>query len=145
MKRWTLGFVFTLDFSHVLLIHKEHPKDQKGFWNGLGGKFETDESIIECVSREIEEESDLRIADWREVGKVYGKDWEMSICTSTYSGAMSDARTMTDEQVHWFPVHDYPSNIKHNLLWMIPICIDALKRDEIDTIVIRYTNSDRWR
>lgn len=144
MKRWTLGFIFTPDFSHILLIHKQHPVDQAGKWNGIGGKFEEGESIFDCISRETKEESDLSVTDWREVGSVSGIDWEMFVCAAVYSKEVSDARTMTDEEVKWFPTNAFPSD-KHNLRWLVPLCVDALKRDEIDTIEIRYTSDDRWR
>src|SRR5688572_8271801 len=104
MKRWTLGFVFNEDFSQVLLIHKEHPEHQKGKWNGLGGKYEKDETANQCIAREVEEESSLCIDpnNWLPIGRVYGEDWEMDVLTAAYVGGSSDAHTMTDEEVRWF-------------------------------------------
>ncbi|MEP7167134.1 MAG: NUDIX domain-containing protein [Candidatus Woesebacteria bacterium] len=147
MKRWTLGFVFTTDFSRVLLIHKEHPASQAGKWNGLGGKYEIGENAQECIAREVEEESQLRISalTWRDIGKVHGEEWEMDILTAVYLGDADTAQTMTDEKVAWFPIHALPEETKHNLQWMIPLCIDALKKDEIEKIDIQYTSSNRWK
>ena len=147
MKRWTLGFVFTSDFSQVLLIHKEHPESQKGKWNGLGGKYEDGETSSICIAREIEEESGLTIdpRNWRQVGKVHGTEWEMDILTAIYPGDTKDAKTRTDETVQWFPFDSFPLDMKYNLHWLIPLCVDALKRDEIEQIDIMYTPKERWR
>ena len=144
--RWTLGFVFTPDFSRVLLIHKEHPEHQKGKWNGLGGKYEEGETAKECIAREVREESDLVIQpdEWRSLGTVRGEEWEMQILTVVYSGDLSDAKTTTDERVEWFPLEAIPKT-KRNLLWLIPLCIDALQYDQIESIDICYTPKRRWK
>jgi 8-oxo-dGTP diphosphatase len=51
--------------DRVLMIHrnaKDRPGDfHAGKWNGLGGKCEVNESFVETASRELEEESTLRI------------------------------------------------------------------------------------
>jgi 8-oxo-dGTP diphosphatase len=143
---WSLGFVFTSDFSKVLLIHKEHPDSQKGKWNGLGGKYERDEDAYQCISREVEEESDIFIpsSSWRLVGEVHGEGWGMDILTVSYSGDPSDAKTTTDERVDWFPVAKLPKT-KRNLFWLIPLCIDALQYDQIEKIDIQYTSEGRWK
>jgi 8-oxo-dGTP diphosphatase len=60
--------------ERVLMIHrdaKDRPGDfHAGKWNGLGGKCEKDESYRETASRELFEESTLRIApeDFRFLG-----------------------------------------------------------------------------
>lgn len=142
MKHWTLGFVFTPDLAQVLLIHKQHPADQKGFWNGLGGKYERNESALECISREVREESALAINDWKDVGNVHGSDWEMEIFASMYGGNQEDAVTTTDEEVRWWSVEEInDKSVKRNLSWMIPLCLDALKRNEISRFDILYTES----
>ncbi len=147
MNRWTLSFVFTPDFSNVLLIHKEHPQSQKGKWNGLGGKYEVGETAAVCIAREIEEESGLVIHanDWRLVGKVHGFEWEMDVLTAAYVGDVNQAQTLTDEEVKWFPLSALPTDMKYNLNWLIPLCVDALKRDEIELIDVLYTPKERWR
>jgi 8-oxo-dGTP diphosphatase len=151
MKRWTLGFVFNSDFSQVLLIHKERPEHQRGKWNGLGGKYEEGESAEECISREVWEESKIKthVKDWRSVAILRGtredERWEMDVLATTYIGKISDAQTMTDEEVKWFSTDHFPIDTKHNLFWLVPLCIDSLKRDEIEIAVIEYTDAARWR
>ncbi len=155
MMRWTLGFVFNSDFSQVLLIHKEHPAHQKGKWNGLGGKYEKDETAEQCIVREILEESGLQTKekDWKKVALLHGdthtKDttgecWEMDVLATAYSGNLIDAQTLTDEKVAWFLVGSLPKT-KRNLHWLIPLCIDAVCHCEIEKVTVLYTPSDNWK
>jgi 8-oxo-dGTP diphosphatase len=50
--------------GQTLMIHRVKRKEDihQGKWNGLGGKFEPGETPEECVIREVEEESGLRIS-----------------------------------------------------------------------------------
>lgn len=42
----------------------------KGLWNGFGGKIEGDETTVECVKREIEEECGVRVENPNYIGFV---------------------------------------------------------------------------
>lgn len=57
MYYYTLGFVFDIEYEHVLLIRKNKPLWQKGRYNGIGGKLEQDEPILEGMIREFQEET----------------------------------------------------------------------------------------
>jgi 8-oxo-dGTP diphosphatase len=46
--------------GHTLMLHKARG-DQRGKWNGLGGKFEAGETPQTCARREAYEESGLRV------------------------------------------------------------------------------------
>ncbi len=52
--------------ERVLMLHRDSPDRPEDFhqgkWNGLGGKCEPGESYRETAARELEEESELRIA-----------------------------------------------------------------------------------
>ena len=80
----TLGYILSQDGSQVLMIHRnKRPEDVHfGKYNGLGGKLNRSEDIINGMRREILEESGL-IADrlmlrgtisWPGFGKG-GEDW----------------------------------------------------------------------
>lgn len=155
MKRWTLGFIFNSDHTQVLLIHKNRPPHQAGRWNGLGGKYEQKENAEQCISREVKEESNLYIAEseWKHIGHMYGarhteegqnEDWEMDVLVAIYSGSASDAQTVTDEEVQWFPVNKLPDTIR-NLPWLIPLCIYAVVKNHVEFFDMKYTNSKEWR
>ena len=80
----TLGYVLSPDGRQVLLVHRNaRPEDEHlGKYNGLGGKMEPEEDIVECMRREIREEAGIECLDlalrgsinWPGFGKN-GEDW----------------------------------------------------------------------
>lgn len=57
-------------------VKKEHDVN-KDKWIGIGGHFENGESPVECLKREVREETGLKLASYRPRGIVtflYGKD-----------------------------------------------------------------------
>ncbi len=67
--RYVCGFLF--DDYHigkeggicVALVQKKYPPRQAGYFNGVGGKIEEDETPVEAMEREFEEEGGLRLLD----------------------------------------------------------------------------------
>ena len=62
MKLLTVGIVFDAKLEQVLLVHKQKPDWQIGKLNGMGGKVEEGESVVECMSRECLEETCIEIS-----------------------------------------------------------------------------------
>lgn len=54
MLKYTICFIKRAD--NILLLNREKP-GWMGSWNGVGGKIETGETPIECILREIYEET----------------------------------------------------------------------------------------
>lgn len=80
----TLGYVLSPDGQQVLLVHRNKRPDDLhyGKYNGLGGKLDRDESVTDCMKREILEESGLEVTELRLRGTIswpgFGKggaDW----------------------------------------------------------------------
>lgn len=130
MKHYVVGFLFNKGMNNVLLIKKNRPEWQKGFWNAPGGKIDpSDKSPEDAMSREFYEETDLLIRwpHWRHCltitcpgGTVYFyghvlKDDFISIYQKTDEGTLGV-----------FPVNEI-SNMKviENLKWIIPFCLSA--------------------
>jgi 8-oxo-dGTP pyrophosphatase MutT (NUDIX family) len=70
--KMTVGFLFSNE--KVLLVKKEKPNWQKGYWNGIGGKLLPDEAPLAGMRREFHEETALDVPDdanewlaWREL------------------------------------------------------------------------------
>ena len=61
MKLATLCYVRQSGKTLMVLRNKKENDIHTGKWNGLGGKFERNETPEECVIREIQEESGLRV------------------------------------------------------------------------------------
>lgn len=139
--RYTLGFLFNNDLSKVLLIHKLSPDWQRGKVNGLGGKFERDETNIACISREVEEETGLSTdpSDWKKIGELHSSKFDVDVMAMIYAGEESTVRSIEKEKVEWFPVDKLPKNSMSNLSWLVPICIDTMIHKEIDTFSTSHT------
>ncbi len=80
----TLGYVLSPDRKNVLLVHRNAREDDQhlGKYNGLGGKMENDEDVVECMRREIREEANLECTDMQLRGTISwpgfgpnGEDW----------------------------------------------------------------------
>lgn len=56
MIAYTLGFVIRGD--EILMLNREK-SPWKGAWNGVGGKIQSDESPLECIRRELFEETGI--------------------------------------------------------------------------------------
>lgn len=121
-QHYSLAFIFNKDHSKVLLMMKNRPEWQKGRVNGIGGKFEEGETGLQCVAREIEEETALVIPhkEWIYIGKMKFSYGLAEVFTTTYESPESDARQTTDEAIGWFPVDALPNNCIENLLVLIP-------------------------
>lgn len=136
----TLAFIYTPDFSEVLLITKHKPVFHKGLLNGLGGKCKTGETPIACVQREIKEESNLDIAEskWKSLGLLSWTEWEVTVFAAVYSGAKTDVKSLTEDAVSWYPVTQLPVNIISNLSWLVPLAVDVLTQKTPPTITVEY-------
>ncbi len=76
-NKWCLGFVFSFDFQHVILLRKGS-SFHSGLWNGVGGALEDSDlgSFLNAMTRECKEETGLSISlsRWTEVGTLNGKN-----------------------------------------------------------------------
>jgi 8-oxo-dGTP diphosphatase len=115
----TLGYILTPDKKKVLLVHRNARvnDEQLGKYNGLGGKMEKNESVSDCMRREIEEEAGIKILEyklrgtinWTNFGKN-GEDWLGFIFLITkYSGTPYTKNEEGD--LFWIPleeIYNYP-------------------------------------
>jgi 8-oxo-dGTP diphosphatase len=80
----TLGYVLSPDRKQVLLIHRNARAGDNHFgkYNGLGGKLDANENIVQGMCREIREEAEIECKSlklrgtisWPGFGKQ-GEDW----------------------------------------------------------------------
>jgi len=90
------------------LVHRNKKANDihAGKWNGLGGKFEPEESPEECVIREVYEESGLSIRNPKLCGllmfpKFKGNDWYVFVFTAhEFSGELIDS---PEGRLEWIP------------------------------------------
>ncbi len=138
-KKYVLAFIFSDDFSRVLLIHKNRPDWQKGKMNGIGGKLETDESFLEAVVREVQEETGLMIvsSDWKLVAELEGPLFYTQVMATILPQPVP-AQSMTDETVEWFDIKCLPENCIANLSWLIPLSADNLRDSQFQLARATY-------
>ncbi|NUN08206.1 MAG: 8-oxo-dGTP diphosphatase [Ignavibacteriaceae bacterium] len=109
MKLATLCYIKNPADKSTLMLHriKKENDMHKDKWNGLGGKLHAGESPEECVIREIEEESGLRIKSPELRGFITFPafdgfdDWYVFVFTAIdYSGILIDS---PEGNLEWVP------------------------------------------
>lgn len=117
--------------DHVLLVKKTHPTWQSGRWNGVGGRVEAGESMLDAMEREWMEETTLAPPDFKEF--IVLEDSEVVVHFFR--------ATITTDKVHTLPTNDKgeelewhsliegeceytdPHRAIDNLCWLIPMAM----------------------
>lgn len=139
MTHYTIGIIFNMDLTNVLLIHKLKPEWQKGKLNFPGGKIEPKEWPVDCVVREIFEECALntKAIDWNYIGEIENKqrDYRVDIFTTVHRFEKHGRPiSQTDELIAWYPVNQLPDNIISNLCFLVPFALNWWVQGNIDTL-----------
>jgi 8-oxo-dGTP diphosphatase len=109
MKLATLCYIIDREKNVTLMLlrNKKENDFHEGKWNGLGGKFEPHETPEECVIREVEEESGLKISSPHLKGLITfplfdGKDdWYVFLYTADkFEG---DLINSNEGHLEWIP------------------------------------------
>lgn len=140
MKNYTLGFIFTRALDRVLLVHKISPEWQAGKINGIGGKIERGEDPLACIVREVKEEAGLLTdkEQWIFLGEMGADAWRMHVFTLVHNGGTDDARSADKEKIEWFDPYALPSNVLHNLHWLVPLALDRIRHREFQSFSVKY-------
>ena len=111
-----------------------------GRLNGVGGKIEVNEESVDCIVREVLEETGVKTEkeSWTYFGEIKSDDWRVDLYTLIYLENSKDFFTATDEKVEWFRVDDLPNNILKNLNWIIPLAMDRLNNKELKSCLVEY-------
>lgn len=141
-QMYNLGFVFNETFEKVLLIKLSKPgKWNDDLTNGIGGKMEEGETLIESMRRECYEETRLRITDWEKVGRFSGPKFEVFTFVSVIEENRILEYSSEEGLVQWYDVNNLPITLVPNAEWMIPLCINFKKSTVTDFDV--YVNDDK--
>ena len=142
MKRYTVGFLFNKTRTHVLLIHKTKPAWQVGKINGVGGKVEPGETSIQCIEREVKEETNIDTdrSHWVFVGTISGGDAIIEVYGYIYDGVLFEAYTFEKEKIEWFQINLLPENIIPNLSWLIPLTLEKMNEKKIISFKVDYSD-----
>ena len=107
MKQFTVVFPITeWEGKRYILLGQQRPgKPLAGYLNGYGGKVEEGESILECASRELEEELDISLDNPVFIGTIVHEQKEVFFYLST---AEYRERVDTQEMIDntWYELSD---------------------------------------
>src|SRR6185437_16068507 len=79
MLKYTICFI--KQGEKILMLNREY-SEWMGVWNGVGGKIEPNETPLECILREVKEETGINLKTAEYKGNVTWTDG------STYFGGM---------------------------------------------------------
>ena len=105
MKNTTLCYIHN-DRGQTLLLHRVKKQNDLNHdkWIGVGGKFEDKESPEECLLREVEEETGLRLTSYRYRGIVtfVSAGWETELMHQlTADGFEGTLRDCDEGTLEW--------------------------------------------
>lgn len=144
MIKYVVGFLFDKSLELIALIEKQTPEWQKDKWNGVGGKIEKDETPIQAMTREFQEEAGLEIDDWKQYCVIHGNDSEIHFFYSIVdSEHLMKIRTMTKEKLGIWSLNrvsmpNFP--LIPNIRWILPMALVMIreKRTETYEISVNY-------
>lgn len=132
---YVLGFMFSPDANHVVLITKDHPEWQKGKLNGVGGKLNQEEldaghhaGTAAAMVREFKEETSVTTTpdQWRRFA-VMQNDTSEVYCFCCKSPSVYAIESVEKEVAGRFLVrnlfHNY-NNVIPNINWLLPMALD---------------------
>lgn len=122
---YVVGFIMDPGYDKtVVLIKKNRPNWQKGKLNGIGGKFERDETPINAMIREGREEAGVVCQRKEFCHLTDDKTYKVYFFVSLDPTAVENAKTMTEEEIIKCEYYDLPDNTLWNLRWLIPLALD---------------------
>jgi 8-oxo-dGTP diphosphatase len=129
MTEYVVGFCFNLERTEVAFLQKTHPEWQAGKYNGIGGHIKDDESPIEAMVREFNEEAGVKTDPQNWFLFAIMNDGDVRVyCYCCYNDIIfNNIKTMTDEPIHKFDLsmlRMFNENFVPNLAWLIPLAAD---------------------
>lgn len=140
MPEFTVGLIYNADLTKVVLINKKRPAWQVDRLNGAGGRREADETQVQCVSREVFEETGLKtaISDWHQFCVMDMGGAKIEFFAHRHLGSPELVHTTTDEEVGWYSVSNLPEQALQNIHWLVPLGLEKLTDDTLEYAHVTY-------
>lgn len=139
MINYVVGFAFSRDKKHVVLMEKQKPEWQKGKLNGVGGKIKESENPDDAMVREFKEEADVTFIDanWQQYALLKFPTANL-FCYRIFSDDIFTCKTVEAEEVTVIKVKTALASktIIPNLKILLPMAQDEeFEYAEIDAVV----------
>ena len=136
MTHYVVGFLFTAQRKSVVLVEKQRPEWQRGKLNGVGGKVETEEGILQAMRREFLEETGVDIPDWTGFAVLSGEGFQIHFFYACGVAARKVA-SPTDEVVRLYRLSELASlPLIPNARWLIPMAL-SMEADRAASFLIQ--------
>jgi 8-oxo-dGTP diphosphatase len=141
---YTLGFVFNQNKDYVILIEKQKPAWQAGYYNGIGGKYNPDDiALINTMIREAKEEIGIitQPDDWTQFAELFGADFLIHCYYLVNDDIFTNAESKESEKIYKIKISDLTYyRIIPNLSWLIPLALDSsVKNNMTPYATVKYT------
>lgn len=124
-EQYVCGFLFDAAMQHLVLLRREKPPNQRGLYNGVGGRVEADEFPVQAMIRECHEEAGVWVEDWVAFAEVEGPTW-VSYFFFARDNAAHQARQMEHQLVQCFSMDAvFSLPLMPNLPWLLRLCFDT--------------------
>lgn len=136
ITEYVVGFLH--DDYNVVLIEKNRPVWQAGFFNGVGGHIEEyDKLPHNAMVREFEEETGVLVPKWDHFLTLEGTRARVYCFAANDNGGFIDrVETKTDEKVVVLPMRYLPGYATvPNLKWIIPL---MRQRDKYEPVSVHF-------
>lgn len=126
-KQYVVGFPFLVqspeehvrDRDYVYLMEKKRPSWQYGLINGIGGKIEKDETPLDAMIREANEEAyGLEKSEWLHIITIASQK-AVVYYYRTDVLPKNKVASKQDEPIKLFKVEKLPENIIEDLKWIL--------------------------
>ena len=105
------------DNKEILLLKKNNPDWQRGLYNGIGGKVESNTTPLETIIKKCQEELGVNISNWIELdSEISSSGIEIVYFLTTLNeGEIKNLQSQTDERAELFSINNLPTNILQDL------------------------------
>ncbi len=113
----TANLIIVDDKKRVLLVKRAHNQEEQNLWSLPGGTKEDNETLEECLVREIKEELGSSIKKYDFFKSYMVKNNNKTVIANYYFGLINDSIKLNKQEFSgykWFFQKEIPGNLAYN-------------------------------
>jgi len=113
----TANFIITDDKKRVLLVKRASSEEEPNLWSLPGGTKENNETLEQCLIREIKEELNSLIKKYHFFQSYTVKSNNKIVTASYYTGLINNSIKLDKQEssdYRWFKEKNMPNNLAYN-------------------------------